>query len=226
MGQRTAIVLKIVQNIPQSVGLTTKEEVRVFYHRWGIGRVLPSQLLSLVLGTLSVQDYITSFGKYFLPTGCLDITDDFNKEDFSDIGFHNPAGIGKLIKGADNNNGGLYVEITESAEHNITIEYNYMLGGSENDGYKKFCTFEEWRNKNYGEKYIDKNFLRIYHKTLRYFGAKEREIAMGYKSEKEKASACLKELEEYDTKTVINLLNEYLSDEALAEVYDKLMEDK
>lgn len=43
---------------------------------------------------------------------------------------------------------------------------------------------------------------------------------------KEKASACLEELEEYDTKTVINLLNEYLTDEALAEVYDKLMEDK
>lgn len=42
---------------------------------------------------------------------------------------------------------------------------------------------------------------------------------------KEKASAYLEELEEYDTKTVINLLNEYLTDEALAEVYDKLMED-
>lgn len=43
---------------------------------------------------------------------------------------------------------------------------------------------------------------------------------------KEKASACLEELEELDTKTVINLLNEYLTDEALAQVYDKLMEDK
>lgn len=42
---------------------------------------------------------------------------------------------------------------------------------------------------------------------------------------KEKASACLDLLEEYDTKTVINLLNEYLTDEALAQVYDKLMEE-
>lgn len=43
---------------------------------------------------------------------------------------------------------------------------------------------------------------------------------------KEKASACLAKLEEYDTTTVINVLNPYLSDEILADIYNQLMEDE
>lgn len=43
---------------------------------------------------------------------------------------------------------------------------------------------------------------------------------------KEKASACLAKLQEYDSAVVVNILNPYLSDETLAYIYDQLMEDE
>ena len=176
MGQRTAIVLQHVNQYPVKWGRKEEKTTRVFYHQWGIGRVLPSQLLSILNGTLSTSPTADYFSKYSCPTGCLDITTEYGRRKILDkVDFDSPEVVGEIISNADNNNGGIFIRVTETEERETIIEYAYMLGGeTEGGNYKEFCTFEEWCNENYGKEYIDKKFLKIYKDTLKYFGAIEK----------------------------------------------------
>ena len=176
MGQRTAIVLQHINKYPVKWGRKEEKTTRVFYHQWGIGRVLPSQLLSILNGTLSTSPTADYFIKFIMPTGCMDITENYARQKALDkVDFDKPKVVGKIIAEASNNNGGIFVRITGTEDYKTIIEYAYMLGG-ENEGgnYKEFCTFEEWCNENYGKEYIDKKFLKIYKDTLKYFGAIEK----------------------------------------------------
>lgn len=179
MGQRTAIILQHVNKYAAKFDRNKKVSTRVFYNSWGIGRVLPSQLLVILNGTLSAGSYCEGFAKTMKPCGCRDITEDYEKEDrlkMNGLDFSNPEGVGDIINKADNNNGGIFIRITTGETGDTeSIEYAYMLG-HENEGgkYKSFVTFEEWAKKNYGDEYIDEDFLNIYKSTIKYFGAVEK----------------------------------------------------
>lgn len=174
MGQRTAIVLQHINKYPVKWGRKEERTTRVFYHQWGIGRILPSQLLSILNGTLSTSPTEQRFAKFSNPTGCIDITDDYtNQKMLNRVDFDKPKVVGKIIAEACNNNGGIFVRITATEDDKMIIEYAYMNGGDHGGKYDKFCTFEEWYDDNYGKEYIDKAFLKIYNSTLKYFGAKE-----------------------------------------------------
>lgn len=170
MGQRTAIVLQHINKYPCKWGRQEERKTRIFYHQWGIGRVLPSQLLSILYGTLSTSPATSYFARYSVPTGCRDITDEYDgQEILNEVDFNNPKAVGEIIKRADNNNGGLFVRITETEDNKTVIEYAYMSAKD----YTTYCTFEQWCADNYGKEYIDKAFLKIYTSTLEYFNAKE-----------------------------------------------------
>ena len=100
----------------------------------------------------------------------------------SRLDFTKPELVGHIIKGADNNNGGIFLRIVTQNDPGhpfASIEYAYMLGDEEGGDYKRFCSEDEWFQRA-GKHYIDDNFKTLYHKTLAYFDAKE------HKSEDEK----------------------------------------
>lgn len=189
MGQRTAIILQHVNNYEAKYGKRSAKETRVFYHQWGIGRILPSQLISILNGTLSTSSYSSSFAMCIKPQGCLDITKEYDdlKGVLDSVSFDKPELVGEILKNASNNNGGLFVRVTTNEEGELeSIEYAYMLGHEEDGDYKHFCTEDEWMKKN-GEKYITEDFKTIYDKTIAYFGAKQRLDAVTKAEDKEAA---------------------------------------
>lgn len=173
MGQRTAIVLRHENNYLRKFTNVKTSTTRVFYHQWGIGRILPSQLMAILNGTLSDDPKETYFPLRICPPGCIDVTHDYERGEniLDEVDFDKPEIVGEIIQEADNNNGGIFIKITITEEGEKIIEYAYMLG-SLHGNYDKFCTFEEWM-KYEGKGYIDKKFLTLYNKTINYFKAKE-----------------------------------------------------
>jgi len=170
MGQRTAIILQHVNNCKWAAS-NEKINTRVFYHQWGVGRILPSQLVSILNGTLSTSGYDGKFAENLKPQGCLDITSEYEIDALNSLDFTKPQLVGDMIKKADNNNGGIFVRITTDKYGKVScIEYAYMLGSEEGGKYKKFCTSKQWFEKCGGE-YVDEDFKELYNKTISYFGA-------------------------------------------------------
>lgn len=176
MGQRTAIILQVRNKYMAKYDKNKEFSTRVFHCGWGIGRIMPSQLISILNGLLSITIDSADMAKWLKPQGCADFTDYFSEQMgvLNSINFDNPTLFGEILQSADNNNGGLFVRIT--VDENVcieAIEYAYMLGYEEDGDYKNFCTSDEWFAKAGGE-YLDNDFLEIYEKTLRYHNAVER----------------------------------------------------
>lgn len=169
MGQRTAI---IVQHYDKEAN---KKNTRVFYHQWGIGRILPSQLISVLNATLSTSASNEDFLERLQPQGTRDMTayvrDLF---DHCELNFDTPDRIGEVLQSVDNNNGGIFVRITTNKTRGIDdIEYAYMLGYDDGGNYRNFCTEEEWFEKD-GYGYIFQPFKDYYYAAIHYFGAEQR----------------------------------------------------
>lgn len=167
MGQRTTI---IVQHVDDENGEKTTS---VFYNKWGIGRIMPSNFMSILNATIGCQ-LLNQKGKELIPQGCIDITEEYDEKErkiFDSLDFSKPKKVGEIVKRAANNNGAIFVRITAKGSNIKSIEYAYMLGEEEHGDYKKFCTEKEWMDK--FSKYIDDDFRKLYDDTLRYFGAKE-----------------------------------------------------
>ena len=167
MGQRTAIILQH-RNIEDKTTNT-----KAFYCQWGIGRIMPSQLISILNGTLSVRCSRPDFIEALRPQGTRLCEQPINKGDlWNNLDFEEPQEIGNVIQSLDNNNGGIFLRITTDKYDIQKIEYAYMLGYAEGGKYKKFCTEEAWLEKA-GEHYIDADFKAYYNAIIKYFGAKE-----------------------------------------------------
>lgn len=166
MGQRTTI---IVQHVDDENGEKTTS---VFYNQWGIGRIMPSNFMSILNATIGCMFYRN--GKELIPQGCVNITEEYDNEErktFDSLDFSRPENVGQIVKLAGNNNGAIFVRITAKCINVKSIEYAYMLGREEGGNYKKFCTEKEWMNK--FSSFIDDDFRKLYDDTIRYFGAKE-----------------------------------------------------
>lgn len=176
MGQRTAIILQHVNKYAAKWGNSKEVNTRVFYHQWGIGRVLPSQLLAILNGSLSASDTREDFAREIKPQGCIDITNDFTEEErnkMDSITFDTPEAAGDIIRQWDNN-GGLFVRIiTSESGETLPVEYAYMLGAEEGGNYRRFCTGSEWMDKA-GGRFADKDWRKIYDAVVNYHGAIER----------------------------------------------------
>lgn len=165
MGQRTAIILQHKDNKEK------KTNTKVFYCRWGIGRILPSQLLSILYATIT-EEICSDYARKLCPSGAHDATGCFKQNELNELDFNDPSAIGDVLKDTSNNNGGIFIRLTTSFTHIDNFEYAYMLGCEEGGDYKEFCSESDWIKKT-GRPYINKEFKTIYSKTLKYFGAKE-----------------------------------------------------
>ena len=155
-----------------------KKQTSVFYHQWGVGRILPSQLVSVLNGTLSACEWRPDYVKTLKPPGTLDITEEYKPAELEALDFGNAKAVGDIMKAADNNNGGLFVRITtdgQIGQEFDSIEYAYMCGEDTKGNYKSFCSTDEWFKKN-GYDYIDDEFKEYYTQVVAYFEAKDRGV--------------------------------------------------
>ena len=174
MGQRTAIILQHVNKYAAKYYKTQETNTRVFYHGWGIGRVLPSQLISILNGTLSESTRNHDFADSIKPQGCQDVTASLDKFNLNALSFDTPKAIGEVLCECGNNNGGIFVRITNDENgQSKAIEFAYMLGYEEGGDYMSFCSSGEWMEKT-GCGCIDDEFRKIYDSTIQYFKAVER----------------------------------------------------
>lgn len=165
MGQRTAIILQVCRKEEN------KTETAVFYEQWGIGRIMPMELMSILNATITTSYYTRNYARALRPNGTIDITDDLGE--LPQMDFAHPENIGKVLRDCDNNNGGVFVRISTNGTYQIgAIEYAYMLGYEEGGDYKSFCTADEWMSKA-GARSCDEEFRKLFHDTLDYFGAVE-----------------------------------------------------
>ena len=133
MGQRTAIILQHV-NYFKYANNDERKQTRVFYHGWGIGRILPSQLMAIANGMLSISTSNSDAIDELKPQGTQDITNNYDPVEqalFDELDFNHPEYVGDILKRADNNNGGIFVRITTDVEGKDLLEYAFMLGYEE-----------------------------------------------------------------------------------------------
>lgn len=179
MGQRTAIIVQHVNNWKYA-DKNEQKQTRVFYHGWGIGRILPSQLVAVVNGTLLVSTTQSDAVMQLKPAGTRDITDEsydpVEQALFDELDFDHPEYVGEIIQQADNNNGGAFVRITIDEQGDLSkIEFAFMLGYEEEGDYKHFCTISEWMDKVDPEKrYCDQDFRNMLYEILLYHKCKDR----------------------------------------------------
>lgn len=172
MGQRTAIILQVDRRLAKDN--ETKRDTQVFYHQWGIGRILPSQLLSMLYATMSISmAYKEESAELVKPQGCANITQEYEKATLNALDFTKPQEVGEVLRAAGNNNGGIFVRITSSVndeyEETTKVEYAFMLGGEDGGEYNEFVCVDDWLNT-FGD-YIDDTFRNIFYQTLEYFNA-------------------------------------------------------
>lgn len=183
MGQRTAIIVQNVNNFNHPYAeIKERLQTRVFYHGWGIGRILPSHLVAVVNAIRSVglpQQYDAV--KQLKPQGTTDITDNYDPVEqalLDELDFDHPEYVGDILKGADNNNGGAFVRITTNEQGDTDkIEFAFMLGYEEGGDYKTFCTMWEWMDKvDPDKRCCDQSFRDMIYNFLTYHKCEERTI--------------------------------------------------
>ena len=169
MGQRTTIILQHVRDCDK--------ETRVFYNRWGIGRIMPANFLNILNSVLSVgSSYYDDYLERLKPNGTSDITNEYEGdrlENLENVDFDAPEIVGNVMRHADNNNGGIFIRLTSEDYAVKKIEFAFMLGCEEDGDYKRFCTPDEWMKKA-GFNYCDEDFKAIFYNTLKYFEAIDR----------------------------------------------------
>lgn len=169
MGQRTCIIVQKHERTNKGTNI----ETRVFYELWGIGRIMPSELMGILLGTIGRNVAKSGFLQELRPCDTDDITDCYEIDELNALDFNAPEVIGEVIRNdGDNNNGGIFIRFTIRDYEMKSIEYAYMLGREEKGDYKSFCSEKEWMDKA-GGPVVDHNFKTLYRQTISYCGAKE-----------------------------------------------------
>lgn len=174
MGQRTKIILQVRFN-EKNLNRTINE-TRVFYCQWGIGRILPKNVMSILHNVQSADLWVKGAAKRLCPSGLWDATDEWElkQDDLNALGFDNPKAVGEVMR-ISKNNGGIFLcisqELDDKYRSHTAVEYAFMLGREEGGKYTEFCTKEQFLKKQ--GQYIDDDFLKMLNITLDYYEAKD-----------------------------------------------------
>lgn len=171
MGQRTTIIL---QHIIRKEGELSSDAVdtRVFYEQWGIGRITPTELMTIVQSTITGRPGRYGYAELSKPVGMYDNTPDYDTTRLNSLDFTRPEDVGRVMLEEGNNNGGVFVRIVNDRYGHVeSIEYAYMKGSEEGGDYTQWCTEDEWMKA--FDRYCDFNFYKMYRQVMGYFGAKE-----------------------------------------------------
>ena len=175
MGQRTNIILQVrYRDERWKEGFV---ETRIFHCQWGIGRILPKNVMSILHNMQSADLYRKGAAARLCPGGLWDATDEWEmkQDELNALTFEEPAKVGKVMEAA-NNNGGIFLRLTETEdkerlEHTTTVEYAFMLGYEEDGDYKSFVSKDEFLE--HQASYIDADFRQMLDMTLDYYEAKD-----------------------------------------------------
>lgn len=177
MGQRTTIILKY-EHKDAKYPEQNFTAVKVYYHQWGIGRGVPTQIMAILNNHICNSIYDEGGLKYLQPQGTYDMTPELLKDKeceplLQQVGFDHPEIIGQVMGRCGNNNGGAYIHIVrrwdkKDRDETFNIKYAFMVGKNR----KHFCTKRKWLKEEGGE-YVDEDFRKLFDDTLKYWGAKE-----------------------------------------------------
>ena len=176
MGQRTCMIVR--QRNYNKYNNTWSDYIYVFHEQWGIGKCLPSDCLALFLdanrkagtdliGYRAELNTAVAYGKAWNCTG--DYGADFatTQEMLKSYDFRDIKQIKDFIDHHhDNNNGGVYIEITCPNYDCQRINYAFF-SGCEEEKKGKYCdkglTYKQWMNnwKEYKNKDFDKMWAMV-----------------------------------------------------------------
>ncbi|MBR1447584.1 MAG: hypothetical protein IJ588_02410 [Prevotella sp.] len=175
MGQRTNIILQVKYR--DEKWNETIEETRIFHCQWGIGRILPKNVMSILHNMQSSDLYRKGAAARLCPGGLWDATDEWEmkQDELNALSFDDPSKVGEVMHAA-NNNGGIFLRLTETCnskklERTTTVEYAFMLGYEEGGNYKKFVSKDKFLEKQ--SRYIDEDFRKMLDMTLDYYEAQD-----------------------------------------------------
>ena len=192
MGQRTHFVI-VAEDKTKNKGRVT-----ILYNSWGIGRIMPMSLMSLMANLKGFDMYS---GREFVNNAMVDfrrlgyikeeeieyqdgiaVDKDFPIQNFSD--WRDVKVAGEYMKDFDNNNGCLFVFVTLTQDKfgnvNIKKELAWMLGwedarDAENRKYgsafSKWLTTNQWMSLEINNHWWgkDKEFKELFNRFLAYF---------------------------------------------------------
>ena len=181
MGQRTCMIVK--QRIYNRYEKQWKESIYVFHEQWGIGKCLPMDVVNLFMTAyrkagLDLVDYTERLNVSVAHSKAWNCTGDYGKkweetqEFLSKYDFRDMGQIKEFIDNHhDNNNGGVYIEITCPNWDEMRIDYAFF-SGCEEEKKGKYCdkglTYKQWMNN--WKKYKNKDFDKIWDSVCKYCG--------------------------------------------------------
>ena len=181
MGQRTCMIVR--QRIYNKYDKKWSTNTYVFHEQWGIGKCLPTDCLALFLdayrkngldliSTNEENNSAVAYGKAWNDTGYYLDASDLGKAWLNEYDFRDITKIKEFIdKYHDNNNGGVYVEITTPDYENSRINYAFF-SGDEEEKKGKYCdkglTYKQWMNN--WKEYKVKDFDTVWNATCKLCG--------------------------------------------------------
>lgn len=187
MGQRTQILL--VKNKKDG-----SRSVNLYHLQWGFGR-----LMYLALMDLFISDYCKdtwpkdySYDKDVFPKSVAALNRENNRYDLpaemvQNLNLNDIETVKEVFEYADNNNGGLVIEMTEAGDGYSGSEFKiaFLLGdedteceydgkvynkGNDKEAFTRYLTPAEYGRMNGGRNYSDEPFVKMFQDFCDYFG--------------------------------------------------------
>ena len=182
MGQRTCMIVR--QRNYNKYQDKWEVSTYVFHEQWGIGKCLPHDVLALfmyasrtagldLIDKRSIGNTSIRFSKAWNCTSDYGETYEQTQEMLSCWDFRDIKQIKDFIdKHHDNNNGGVYIEITVPDYDHYRIDYAFF-SGYEEEKKGKYCdkglTYKQWMNN--WKEYKNKTFDKVWKSVCEWTGA-------------------------------------------------------
>lgn len=186
MGQRTQILL--VKNKKDGT-----RSVNLYHLQWGFGRQMYLALMDLFISDYCkdtwLKDY--SYDKDVFPKSVAALNRENNRYDLpaeivQNLDLGDIQTVKDVFEYADNNNGGLVIEMTESGDGYGMSDYKiaFLLGyedteseydsevyhkGNDKEAFSRYLTPAEYGRMNGGSSYSDEKFVKMFQAFCDYF---------------------------------------------------------
>lgn len=171
MGQRTQILVIKENN-------KGKLQAEFYHHQWGYGRNMYLAFMNCVIkdyGKDTRQNDYDFFKAHGIEGGGWhNWTEDVPKNVLQAADPEKFDTIQEVFKYGDNNNGGMVIYVREDKEryHPCTYKVGFLLGEEDVcDPFSEWASPQEYGEYNRGSDYSDSEFVEIFDRFCKYFGA-------------------------------------------------------
>jgi hypothetical protein len=176
MGQRTQVIV-------QTIDKANVKKVRVYHIQWGFGRIMPMELMALVIRSMRKNTWNKSYNfhkMHKLNQDGASSTHDVTKEtaeylkvdgkNINDLDVRNIKDVKSIFSHCDNNNGLMVVEIKEGEMEydQCNFSVGFLLGWEQsNKPCTKFITPRQYMNK--FTNYCTEDFIQQFELFCKHF---------------------------------------------------------